>query len=111
MAEFETSRIYQLAGSVDYASGAVVSKMVSKMESGNITLFAFDRDQGLSEHSAPYDAFVQVAEGHGRIIIDRKVFDMGPGDFIIMPAHVPHAVLAVERFKMMLVMIKSAPLA
>ena len=58
MGEFETSKVYQLAGSVDYAPGAVVSKMISKKESGNITLFAFDKDQVLSEHSAPYDAIM-----------------------------------------------------
>lgn len=107
MGEFETSKIYQLAGSVTYAAGSVVSKMISRKESGNITLFAFDRDQGLSEHSAPYDAFVQIAEGNGRIVIDKKAFDLGPGEFIVMPANVPHAVMAKERFKMMLVMIRS----
>ena len=90
-----------------YAAGAVVSKMISRKESGNITLFAFDRDQGLSEHSAPYDAFVQIAEGNGRVIIDKETYDLGPGDFIVMPANVPHAVMAKERFKMMLVMIRS----
>jgi len=107
MGEFETSMVYKLAGSVEYSAGAVVSKMISRKENGNITLFAFDKGQGLSEHSAPYDAFVQIADGNGRIIIDKKTFDLGPGEFIVMPANVPHAVIATEQFKMMLVMIKS----
>ena len=106
--ELENSKIYQLAGSVDFSSGAVVSRIVTKKETGNITLFAFDQGQGLSEHSAPFDAYVQILEGQGRIVIDKASFDMNTGEFILMPANIPHAVFAPERFKMLLIMIKSA---
>jgi quercetin dioxygenase-like cupin family protein len=104
--EFEKAQIFDLAGSVDWSSGATVSKMVIKKETGNITLFSFDAGQSLSEHSAPFDAFVLVTEGKGRIIIDKKPYDLSAGEFIVMPANIPHAVQALERFKMMLVMIK-----
>lgn len=104
--EYENSKVFDLAGSVSYSDNATVSKMVLKKQTGNITLFAFDAGQSLSEHSAPFDAFVQVMEGKGRIIINKTGHDLLPGQFIIMPANVPHAVQALEKFKMMLVMIK-----
>ncbi|HJZ41442.1 MAG TPA: cupin domain-containing protein [Bacteroidales bacterium] len=104
--EFEKSVSFNLAGSVDYAGNATVSKMVIKRQTGNITLFAFDKGQSLSEHSAPFDAYVQVIDGKGRIIISGKEFDLTAGEFIVMPANIPHAVQAVVKFKMMLVMIK-----
>jgi quercetin dioxygenase-like cupin family protein len=105
--EFEKSSVFDLAQSVQYSDSAVVSKMVIQRQTGNITLFAFDTGQGLSEHSAPFDAFVQVIQGKGRIIIDHKEHDLVTGQFIVMPANIPHAVQALEKFKMMLVMIKS----
>lgn len=104
--EFEKSTIFDLAASVDYSGNATVSKMVLKKQTGNITLFAFDAGQGLSEHSAPFDAFVLVTEGKGRIIINKQSNDLAAGQFIVMPANIPHAVQALEKFKMMLVMIK-----
>jgi len=104
--EYEKATVFNLAESIGYADNATVSKMVIKKQTGNITLFAFDKDQSLSEHSAPFDAFVQVTEGKGRIIIDRKPHDLVAGEFIVMPANIPHAVQAVEKFKMMLVMIR-----
>jgi quercetin dioxygenase-like cupin family protein len=73
---------------------------------GNVTLFAFDKGQRLSEHSAPFDAMLQVVEGNGEVIIDKIPHQLGPGESIIMPANIPHAVNAVERFKMVLTMIK-----
>jgi quercetin dioxygenase-like cupin family protein len=106
--EFEKSKVFDLAGSVDYSGDATVSKMVLKKQTGNITLFAFDAGQSLSEHSAPFDAYVLVTEGKGKIIINRTGYDLNAGQFIVMPANIPHAVQAVERFKMMLVMIKGA---
>ena len=105
--EFEKSSVFDLAQSVQYSDSAVVSKMVIQRQTGNITLFAFDTGQGLSEHSAPFDAFVQVIQGKGRIIIDHQEHDLVTGQFIVMPANIPHAVQALEKFKMMLVMIKS----
>ena len=104
--EFETAKVFDLAGSVDFSDNATVSKMILKKQTGNITLFAFDAGQSLSEHSAPFDAFVQVTEGRGRIIINKVEYDLVAGQFIVMPANIPHAVQAIDKFKMMLVMIR-----
>jgi quercetin dioxygenase-like cupin family protein len=104
--EFEKATAFDLTQSIDYTDNATVSKMVLKKQTGNITLFAFDAGQSLSEHSAPFDAFVLVTEGKGRIIIDKKDHDLSAGQFIVMPANIPHAVQAPEKFKMMLVMVK-----
>jgi len=109
--EFEKSTVFDLAESVSYSGNATVSTMVLKKQTGNITLFAFDSGQSLSEHSAPFDAFVMVTEGKGRIIINKKDYDLSAGQFIVMPANIPHAVLALEKFKMMLVMIKGESIA
>lgn len=103
---FNHSAVYTLKESISYADGAVVSKIVTKNETGNITLFAFDKGQNLSRHSAPFDAIIQVLEGQGRITIDQTEHLVGEGQMIIMPANIPHAVDADQRFKMMLVMIK-----
>ena len=103
---FEKSRIYHLKDSVNYSDGAIVSKIIIKNNVGNVSLFAFDKGQNLSEHTAPFDAIVQVVEGHARIIIDGTDYIMQDNDTIIMPANIPHAVEAVERFKMLLTMIK-----
>ncbi len=100
---FQHSNIYDLAKSVEYSEGAIVSKIVTKKETGNLTLFAFDKGQGLSEHSAPFDAVVQVVEGVGEIIINKVPYQVQTGNFIIMPANVPHAVNANEKFKMLLI--------
>jgi len=104
--EFEKSTVFNLAGSVNYSENATVSKMILKKETGNITLFAFDKGQSLSEHSAPFDAYVLVTEGKGNIIINRQSHELASGEFIVMPANIPHAVQALEQFKMMLVMIR-----
>jgi len=104
--EFDKSTKFALAASVEYSDNATVSKMVIRRDVGNITLFAFDKGQSLSTHSAPYDAFVQVLDGKGIIVIDQKSFELLPGDCIVMPANIPHAVQAPGRFKMMLVMIR-----
>jgi quercetin dioxygenase-like cupin family protein len=104
--EFKKSTVFNLVESIDFNDDATMSKMVIKKETGNITLFAFDQGQSLSEHSAPFDAFVMVTEGTGRIIIKKKSFDLQASHFIIIPANIPHAIHAQEPFKMMLVMIK-----
>jgi len=95
-----------LAAMVEYSDGSIVSKEIMKNDAGGITLFAFDAGQGLSEHSAPFDAFVQVLGGKATLTIGGKEVEAVPGQAVIMPANVPHAVDAKERFKMMLVMIK-----
>jgi quercetin dioxygenase-like cupin family protein len=100
------SEKFNLTGSVEYAGGSVVSKTVQKKDTGTITLFAFDKDQGLSEHSAPFDAMVNVIDGKADVIIDGKSNVLEKGESIIMPANIPHALKAVGQFKMLLVMIK-----
>lgn len=104
--EFVKGEAFSFAASVDYASGAIVSKTVLKKETGNISLFAFDKGEALSEHTAPFDALIQVVDGTGQVIIDGKPFDVPSGSSIIMPANIPHAVKAEEKFKMILTMIK-----
>ena len=91
---------------INYQSGSVVSKQLIKKSSGNITLFAFDKNEGLSEHTAPFDAMVLILDGKADIILDKKSHFLKAGDMIIMPANVPHALKALEQFKMLLVMIK-----
>ena len=105
--EFEKSKIFSFMESVDYAEGAIVSKTVLKKESGNISLFAFAKGEALSEHTAPFDAMIQVVEGKGEVTIGGRPFILESGQTIIMPANIPHAVKAVEKFKMVLTMIKS----
>jgi quercetin dioxygenase-like cupin family protein len=107
MEDGETTQAKELAGLVAYQKDAVVSREILGKETGSITLFAFDGGQGLSEHTAPFDAFVYVPEGRAEITIAGVLHVLGQGDMIIMPAHVPHAVKAVEPFKMLLVMIRS----
>lgn len=93
---------------IDYADGAVISKTLLKKETGNITLFSFDQGQGLSEHTSPFDAVVQVVEGQGAFTIDGQQQTVQEGEMIIMPAHIPHDVQAAEQpFKMLLTMIRS----
>lgn len=91
---------------VDVAIGAVVSKTIIKKPAGTVTLFAFDADEGLSEHSAPFDALVNVTEGKATITIGGEPHLLEAGESIIMPANIPHSVKAVEAFKMVLIMIK-----
>jgi quercetin dioxygenase-like cupin family protein len=104
---FQTSTILNFNDLVDYASGGVVSKQVIKAEKGNITLFAFDFGQGLSEHSAPFDALVQIIDGNAEIIIGGKSYDLKAGESIIMPANISHALKATSAFKMLLTMIRN----
>ncbi|AOY60274.1 MULTISPECIES: cupin domain-containing protein [Desulfococcus] len=98
---------FNLENSVAYAIGSVVSKTLLKKNAGNITLFSFDAGQGLSEHTAPFDAVVYILDGEGEITIGGKKFDVAAGESLIMPANVPHALHAGKRFKMLLIMIRS----
>ncbi len=102
----ETASI-KLNESLTYQSGAVVSKVLLKKGSGNITLFAFDKGEGLSEHTAPFDAFVHLIDGEAEITILDRQYLLGAGEAIIMPAGQPHSLKAMTAFKMILVMIKS----
>jgi len=101
------SEILKLAEMVGYQDAAVVSRQITKEEAGNVTLFAFDKNQGLSEHTAPFDALVHILEGEAQVIISGKPFDLGAGDAIIMPANEPHALKATQKFKMLLTMIRA----
>jgi quercetin dioxygenase-like cupin family protein len=91
---------------VAYQAGAVVSRVIVKKKTGTVTLFAFNKAQGLSEHTAPFDALVRVLDGVAEITIGGVSHRLGKDEIILMPANVPHALNAVERFKMMLVMIR-----
>lgn len=104
--EFEAKAV-NLAGLVEYQAGSVVSREVVKKPTGTVTVFAFDAGQGLSEHTAPFDALVYLLDGRAEIIIGGKPVAAGAGDVVVMPANVPHALKAAERFKMLLVMIRS----
>ena len=92
---------------VDYQAGSIVSKEIIKKEKGTVTLFAFDKGQGLSEHTAPFDALVYVFDGEAEIMISGKPHNLNDGEIIIMPANKPHSLKATERFKMLLVMIRA----
>jgi quercetin dioxygenase-like cupin family protein len=103
----EHSEVSRVGDLVSYQEGAVVSRIILKRETGNVTLFAFDAGQELSEHTAPYDALAQVVEGDAAITIAGRPYRLRAGEMIIMPAHQPHALKAVSRFKMLLTMIRS----
>jgi quercetin dioxygenase-like cupin family protein len=103
---FNHSSVMNFADKVDYSPEGIVSKRVIQKDKGNVTLFAFDKGQKLSEHSAPFDAMVQVLEGQAEILINRVPYLLTGGQAIIMPANIPHAVNATEKFKMLLTMIK-----
>lgn len=99
--------VKKLAEMVQYQSNSIVSNMILNKERGSVTLFAIDQGQGISEHTTPFDAMVQIVEGEAIIIISGKEYKLKAGDFIVMPANDPHAVKSVTKFKMLLTMIKS----
>jgi len=101
------AKAQNVAGLIDYAGDSIVSKTILDKSAGTITLFAFDKGQRLSEHQAPYDAVVEVVDGRGVITIAGEEIEVGAGEIIIMPGNVPHAVSAVEKFKMLLTMIRA----
>ena len=106
MATSDKKKIFNLELAIEYSEGGVISKQVTKSKAGNITLFSFDKGEGLSEHTTPYDAVVQLLDGEAEITIGGEVFHLVKGNSIIMPANVPHSLMATERFKMLLTMIK-----
>jgi quercetin dioxygenase-like cupin family protein len=101
------SQVLHIAELVSYQEGSVVSRQITKADAGNVTLFAFDTNQGLSEHTAPFDALVHILEGETEVTISGKPFQLKVGDAIIMPANEPHALRAVQKFKMLLTMIRA----
>ena len=96
-----------LTGLIEYADDSVVSKTILDKTKGTITLFAFDTGQGLSEHTSPYDAVVQILDGSAKLTIAGEGVNVRAGQLVIMPANVPHSVTAQEKFKMLLIMIRS----
>jgi len=103
----EISKTFISSESIDYSEGSVVSKTILKKPTGNITLFAFDKGEGLSEHTSPFEALVQLLDGEAEIIIGGSPYQLRSGQSIILPANLPHSLKATEKFKMMLTMIKS----
>jgi len=95
-----------LADLVTYQNGSVVSQTIVKSKAGTVTVFAFDKGEGLSEHTAPFDALLYVADGRAAVTIGGSEHDVAAGEVVKLPANVPHAVHAVERFKMLLIMIR-----
>jgi quercetin dioxygenase-like cupin family protein len=104
---FQPAQVVNMAALVDYQSGSIVSREILKGAKGRVTLFAFDRGEGLSEHTSPFDALVQVLEGEAEITISGKPHRVTGGELILMPAQQPHALKAVRRFKMILTMIRA----
>lgn len=102
-----TAKAVKLVDLVNYETGSVVSRALIDRPSGTVTLFAFDQGQGLSEHTAPYDALVYVLDGETEITIAGKPVHAAAGDMVIMPANQPHALKATKKFRMMLVMVRS----
>jgi quercetin dioxygenase-like cupin family protein len=102
-----TKQAFRLADLVDYQEGSVVSKTIVEKKTGTVTLFAFDEKQGLSEHTAPFDALVYLLDGEAEVVISGKAIKLKDGEMVIMPANEPHALKAVQRFKMILTMIRS----
>jgi quercetin dioxygenase-like cupin family protein len=101
------AQVLNMTGLIAYQDGSVVSREILSQKTGSVTLFAFDKGQGLSEHTAPFDALVSVLDGEAEITIAGEPFNVKAGEMIVMPAHRPHALKAVHKFKMMLVMIRA----
>jgi len=102
-----TIQVTRLVDLADYQEGSIVSRTIIDKKTGTVTFFAFDKGQGLSEHTAPFDALVYLLDGEAEIVISGKPFRLKAGEMLIMPANDPHALKAITRFKMVLTMIRS----
>ncbi|MGZ7048034.1 MAG: cupin domain-containing protein [Methanobacterium sp.] len=100
-------KVLKIEDLIEYQDGSVVSREIIKKDTGTVTIFAFDKGEGLSEHTAPFDAMVQIVDGKAEITISGKKNVLEKGDMIIMPANDPHALTALEKYKMILTMIRS----
>ena len=105
--EVMTGKALELAALVEYQEGAVVSRTIIDKKTGTVTLFAFDKGEGLSEHTAPFDAFIDIPDGKAEVIIGGEPHTVGSGEMIVMPADKPHSLKAIERFKMLLIMVRT----
>ncbi len=103
----EKVKIHNLDEMLDYQEGSVVSRTLINKEEGTVTLFSFDKGEGLSEHTTQFDALVYIFDGKAKITISKKDYILEKGQMIIMPANEPHALKALEKYKMMLIMIKT----
>ena len=103
---FDKAKVFRSCEEIEYTENGIVSKRIMEREKGYVTLFSFDKGQRLNEHSAFFDALIQVVEGKGVFTIDKTPHELNAGDSIVLPANIPHAVDAVERFKMIITMIK-----
>jgi quercetin dioxygenase-like cupin family protein len=101
------SKIININEFVEYQEGSIVSRELVKKDAGNITIFAFEKGESLSTHSAPFDAMIQIIDGKAEITIDNVKYNLKEGELIIMPANIPHGLVAIERFKMILTLVKS----
>ena len=101
------AKVINMAGLVDYQKGAVVSRQIINKQAGTVTVFSFDKGEGLSEHTAPFDALVQILDGEAEVTISGKANRLVAGEMIIMPAGQPHSLKALAQFKMALIMIRS----
>ncbi len=101
------SKVLKIEDLIDYQDDSVVSREIIRKDTGTVTIFAFDKGEGLSEHTAPFDAMVQIIDGEAEITISGKKNLLSEGDMIIMPANEPHALKAIEKYKMILTMIRS----
>jgi len=104
----KTVQVQNMGDLADYQNGSIVSRTIVDKNTGTVTFFAFDQGQGLSEHTAPYDALVHLLDGEAEITISGKPIHLRAGEMVIMPANEPHALKALKRFKMILTMIRSA---
>ena len=107
MSSMVHSEVHKLNEMVNYQDGRIVSKILINKDKGTFSLCAFEKDQSLSEHTAPFDALLQVIDGKVEVVISGKKYHLTTGEMILMPTNVPHAVKAIEKFKMMLIMIKT----
>jgi len=107
MTDISTPKVECLKSLIDYQDGSVVSREIIRKSTGTITLFAFDQGQGLSEHTAPFDALVIILDGQAEITISGQAYDLTEGQVIILPVNEVHALKAISKFKMLLVMIRS----
>lgn len=106
MKQKNSPKVTKLTGQITYQEGSIVSKIIHKNEGGSLTLFAFDKGEGLTEHTSPFDAFVHILDGSAEVSISGKGYQVNEGEMIHLPANEPHALQALSRFKMMLAMIK-----
>lgn len=101
-----SGEVFELEGLIEYQKGAIVSRTLVDKENVTLTVFAFDENQTLSEHTAPHDALLQILDGSGKVIIEGEEFELDEGESMVMPADKPHAVEAITNFKMFLTMVK-----